>query len=204
MWSRSNLTFANMLIYQTYSQLELSQEGKTDGLSPQGASDQWRFTPSFFETNPSFSLNSFSNQPPGYYTPTPGGLNTVYHNQAAGDLHTPGMAFQLGTPLSMPLPDSSIHAQPSGFDDLQGFSPQMFQHHNFASHPQFAAHPTSFAPSMLVHQDSGYGPMEDSPENDLDVNAGLPTDTQLVPATAHQSSMAAPPLPPLDKSAFPI
>ena len=192
-----------MLTHVFYSQLEAHPASRDDAITPHGTSDQWRFTPSFFDNNPSFSLGSINNLPTGYYTPNSGGLNTVYHNQSAGDLHTPGMAFQLGTPLSMPIPDGSIHAgQGSSFDELQGFNPQIFQLHQYPGHAQYPPHPTIYAPSMLVHQDSGYDPVEGSPEDDLDVNASLTTDTQLAPAASHHGSMAAPPPPSFDKQVF--
>ena len=78
----------------------------------------------------SFSFASFANQPPGYYTPTPGGTNTIYHPQA-GDLHTPTLSFGmgLGTPLSMPTSDGAIHPG-VGTMDLSGL------HHGFHQHFQ--------------------------------------------------------------------
>lgn len=190
----------SMLTCDLVSQLDAQHDSKDSALASHGAADQWRFTPSFFDSNPNFSLGSFGNQLSGYYTPTSGGLNTVYHNQAAGDLHTPGMAFQLGTPLSMPMADGALQSQPSSFDMVQGFNPQIFQTHQYPGHQQFAQ-AAGFAPSMLVHQDSGYGPMEGSPDNDLDINAGLTADTQLASVSQQQcdSTMAAPPLPSFDK-----
>ena len=167
-----------MLTYDYYSQLDAHHDSKDQALASHGAVDQWKFTPSMFDANPSFSLGTFNNQPTGYYTPTPGGLNTVYHNQTAGDLHTPGMAFHLGTPLSMPMHDGSLSGPTSTFE-MQGFNPQIFQTHQYPTHQQFTDHSTAFPPSMLVHQDSGYGPMEGSPDDELDINATLPTDSQL-------------------------
>ena len=189
-----------MLTYNYFSQLNAHHEAKDQALTPGGSADPWRFTPSFFDANPTFSLGSFNNPPAGYYTPTPGGLNTVYHNHTAGDLHTPGMAFQLGSPLSMPMADGPLHGQPPAFD-IHGFNPQVFQTHQYPAQQQFVGESTVFAPSMLVHQDSGYGPMEGSPDEALDINAGLPTDSHLVsPLTQRgHSGMAAPPLPSFEK-----
>ena len=137
------------------------------------AAEQWRFTPSMFDSN--FSFGSFVNGPPGYYTPTPGGLNTVYHNHTAGDLHTPGMAFQLGTPLSMPMTDGSLHPPPAF--DVQPFNSSFFQpqfHHSSeqSQPPHYPAHPTAYHPSMLVHQDSGYA-NEQTPEHESEMKRGL-------------------------------
>ena len=147
----------------------------------------------------SFSFSAFANQPPGYYTPTPGGMNTVYHNQAAGDLHTPGMAFHLGTPLSLPMADGSLHAGTS-FDVHQGFNPEMFQAQAFHNTNPFNQHQT-FPPSMLVHQDSGYEAIEGSPENDMDMSSGFHRESKLPSSTPQriEGSMAAPPPPSAEK-----
>ncbi|RQM08326.1 hypothetical protein DH86_00003839, partial [Scytalidium sp. 3C] len=68
--------------------------------TPRAQHEPWRFTPSLLDPN-SFAFNNFANQPLGFYTPTPGGTNAIYHSQA-GDLHTPGMGIGvLGTPLSL-------------------------------------------------------------------------------------------------------
>ena len=53
--------------------------------TPRASHEPWRFTPSLLDPN-SYAFNSFANAPPGYYTPTPGGNNTLFHSQA-GDLH---------------------------------------------------------------------------------------------------------------------
>lgn len=111
------------------------------------------------------SFASFANAPPGYYTPTPGGTNTLFHPQA-GDLHTPtmGLGMGLGTPLSMPnsgggdvMHSAHGHAvvEMGGFQQLQGHP---FHHFN----PFIQAPPPqqSFAPSSFVHQDTGYETMD--------------------------------------------
>lgn len=156
------------------SRLEAQSNLKDHALTPgrATAAEQWRFTPSMFDTN--FTFGSFLNGPPGYYTPTPGGMNTVYHNHTAGDLHTPGMAFQLGTPLSMPMADGPLHPPPAF--DMQTFNPSFFQtHFQNPQHSQpshYPAHPTAYHPSILVHQDSGYA-NEKTPEHELDANRGI-------------------------------
>lgn len=127
------------------------------------ATEQWRFTPSLLDPG-SFSFSSFANQPPGYYTPTPGGTNTIYHPQA-GDLHTPtlGLGMGLGTPLSMPTSDGPVHAgatmmDMSAFHHPGTMHPQHFSHFNpFIQPPQPQQ---SFAPSSFVHQDTGYETMD--------------------------------------------
>ncbi|TVY33146.1 Grainyhead-like protein-like protein [Lachnellula subtilissima] len=134
--------------------------------TPRAQNEPWRFTPSLLDPN-SFAFSNFANQPPGYYTPTPGGTNTLYHSQA-GDLHTPGMGMGmgLGTPLSMPSSSDGLHA--STMMDMSGFGHHMHpqfhnfnpfghqQHHHHQQHPQ----QDSFAPSSFVHQDTGYETMD--------------------------------------------
>ncbi len=124
--------------------------------------DQWRFTPSLLDPS-SFSFSTFANQPPGYYTPTPGGgINTIYHPQA-GDLHTPtlGLGMGLNTPLSMPTSEGGLHSGPA-LVDLQSFPhnlhPQQFHHYNPFVQPPPPQQ--SFAPSTFVHQDTGYETMD--------------------------------------------
>ncbi|KAJ4255010.1 hypothetical protein NW762_009814 [Fusarium torreyae] len=130
--------------------------------TPRATNDPWRFTPSLLDPN-SMSFANFANAPPGYYTPTPGGTNTLFHPQA-GDLHTPtlGLGMGLNTPLSMPTSGDSMHpgaTQPvmdmSGFQTLQ---PHQFHHFN----PFIQAPPPqpAFAPSSFVHQDTGYETMD--------------------------------------------
>ncbi len=127
--------------------------------TPRGNDQPWRFTPSLLDPN-SFAFTSFANQPPGYYTPTPGGTNTLYHSQA-GDLHTPGFSFGLGTPLSLPTSEGGIHAgQAASTGHIHGFNPHALsnQHHfqnvnPFALPPQ---HSQSFAPHHFTHQPSAF------------------------------------------------
>ncbi|MCJ1323050.1 hypothetical protein MMC15_008401 [Xylographa vitiligo] len=168
---------------------------KDPEITPRGSTDPWRFTPSLLDTN-SFAFSAFANQPPGYYTPIPGGVNTLYHNQA-GDLHTPNLGFHLGTPLSMPLADHSMHAGPSF--EMHTFHPQMYQPQPFSQAHQYAPQ-QSFAPSSFIHQDSGYEAMEGSPENDMHMNPEVHRESLVtVPSHRFESSMAAPPIPSIEK-----
>src|SRR3954467_9216813 len=87
-----------------------NDDGKQEtGITPKPFTDQWRLTPSLMDPN-SLAFSAFANQPPGYYTPTPGGFNTLWHSSAAGDLHTPG-ALGLNTPLSLPHSMHALHGQ---------------------------------------------------------------------------------------------
>merc|ERR1712230_127509 len=85
---------------------ETQPDIKEQDVTPKPFTDAWRFPPSLMDPN-SFAFSAFANQPPGYYTPTPGGTNTLYHNQADNN-HTPGMGMGmgLGTPLSL----TTLHA----------------------------------------------------------------------------------------------
>ncbi|KAK4247172.1 CP2 transcription factor-domain-containing protein [Corynascus novoguineensis] len=137
--------------------------------TPRASNDPWRFTPSLLDPG-SFSFANFANQPPGYYTPTPGGTNTIYHPQA-GDLHTPtlGIGMGLGTPLSMPNSEGAVHSGAGPMDMTafhQGFHPQQFQQFN----PFIQAPPPqpSFAPSSFMHHDTGYETMDQGSPMDSD------------------------------------
>lgn len=136
----------------------------------------------------SFAFQSYANQPAGYYTPTPGGLNTFYHNQA-GDLHTPGMGLNLGlgTPLSGPTSEAGLHMM----DYTYGTSmiPQQYQDfHPYSQppHPHQEQQPQqTFAPSSFVHQDTGYETME---------HDGSPTDDDILRMDSVSMSLEHSPL----------
>ncbi|KAF2399897.1 hypothetical protein EJ06DRAFT_538154 [Trichodelitschia bisporula] len=130
--------------------------------TPKG-NEPWRFTPSLLDPN-SFAFSSFANQPPGYYTPTPGGTNTLYHSQA-GDLHTPGFTMGLGTPLSLPTSEGSMHAGHAHSGNLHAFQAQVsaiapnafhnanpFAFHQQQHHPQQQQQHESFAPHEFSHR----------------------------------------------------
>ena len=103
--------------------------------------------------------------------------------------------MHLGTPLSIPMSESSMHIGPSL--DVHGFHQQIFHANAFMQQNHYAPQP-SYAPSSFVHQDSGYGAMDGSPGNDL----SLQTDEQANLSFAAQkisSNMPAPPLPSSEK-----
>jgi len=189
--------------------------------TPKAQNEPWRFTPSLLDPN-SFAFSNFANQPPGYYTPTPGGMNTLYHNQA-GDLHTPGMGIGmgLGTPLSMPSSADGLHAStmmdmsggfghqmPPQFHTYSPFGQQQTQqlhhhhHHHHQHHEQQPSIQTSFAPSSFIHQDTGYETMEQdgSPMTDSgrmgSMEAALQTHSPVMTFQSNQYDMAVnPPMP---------
>ncbi|KAL9622762.1 MAG: hypothetical protein Q9160_002880 [Pyrenula sp. 1 TL-2023] len=138
---------------------------KDPNATPKGFQDNWRFTPSLMDPN-SFAFSTFANQPPGYYTPTPGGVNTLYHNQA-GDLHTPGMG--MNTPLSLPQSIHNLSATDPTFDLNQLHPSQhLVPSHIYHSNIPYGQQP-SFAPSQFLnHEDSGYieqSPHKSPPQN---------------------------------------
>ncbi|KKY14646.1 putative cp2 transcription factor [Diplodia seriata] len=154
-----------------------SEDVKDQDPTPRGA-EQWRFTPSLMDPN-SFAFASFANQPPGYYTPTPGGTNTIYHSQA-GDLHTPGFTMGLGTPLSMPTSDGALQAAQSTGPSMHGFQPHPiaplpFQNANPFAMPQMSQ-AQSFAPHQFSHQHAAFDPMSQAEEPSID---GMPVDIEM-------------------------
>ena len=118
--------------------------------------DQWRFTPSILDTN-SFAFASFANNHSSDFGSTPGGTNTVFHNNQAGDLHTPGMGFQLGTPLS--VSNSAGQSDTTAAIDMHGFHTHLLHSQPFQNPSRFTPQ-QSYAPSSFIHQDSGYDTME--------------------------------------------
>jgi len=162
-----------MLSLSTYSHFGDDHELKDLDPTPRGNQEQWRFTPSLLDPN-SFAFSSFANQPPGYYTPTPGGTNTLYHSQA-GDLHTPSFSMGLGTPLSMPTSEGPFHAghvtnAPMQAFSAQGIAPDLFHNPNpfaFQHHQQQQPqHPQAFAPHQFLHQPSSFETFSDPHHED--------------------------------------
>lgn len=168
-------------------------EVKDHDATPKGLHETWRLTPSLLD--PNFSFSGFTGHAPGYYTPTPGGINTLYHN-AAGDLHTPGMG--MNTPLSMPHSLSSLHAQDHNMN-FSHFHPQQFNQQPFhdpygqtqQQHPPPQhLHPQSFAPSQFLHQDSGYGqPLDSGSHKTTPIGMGMAQPTGSQNATRQQQEM---------------
>lgn len=141
-----------------------------------GALQDFRFTPSLMDPN-SFAFMSLANQPPGYYTPDAGGMNTLNHHPA-GELHTPTLGLNLVAPLSIPNPIADpLPLDPTAEMNLHHshhqYLPQQFQNLN-----PFGQQ-TSCAPSTFVHRDSAHDPLDKSAEEaplddvDMQVNASL-------------------------------
>lgn len=174
------------------------------------SNDPWSFhtsalSPSLMDTN-SHTFTMFANQMPGYYTPGSGGTNSLFHSQA-GDLHTPGLAMGLGTPLSLPTSASALHPGPhsAAFHGFQPHFPQhMSQHTSHLGFPDtgsFQMHQQqSFPPHHFTNQPS-YDTLEnsigESPVGDMQMDLALPPqhhspDTMFHPQTLHKPASAVP------------
>lgn len=176
------------------------EDHKDQARTPRDINEQGKFTPSVLDTD-AFAFSSFTNQPSGYYTPTPGGTSIAYHNQA-GDLHTPGMGFHLGTPLSLPNSDAHIH--PTASSEMHGFHPHMMDSFHFHTTNPFASQ-QSFTPSSFLHHDSNFEAMDmtnnDSPVQDIKLETRIRTDSNMMtyPQGTFEASMPAPPVPAQEK-----
>lgn len=178
--------------------------------TPRGNDQPWRFTPSLLDPT-SFAFTSFANQPPGYYTPTPGGTNTLYHSQA-GDLHTPGFSFGLGTPLSLPTSEGTVHAGHTATNPhLHGFNPHALGSHHFQNVNPFGMQPQhaqGFAPHQFTHAPSAFdhAPLaqthDNSPMDNMVSDIEMQEQSPLIGYAPHSydsnlaGAVAPPPLPP--------
>ena len=99
------------------------------------------------DTN-SFAFTQFANEGAHDFAAASSNFNGIFHNQA-GDLHTPGMAFQAGTPLS------NDNSHPGPAMDTQGFHPHLLHPQTFHTTNDLEQQRT-YAPSSFVHQDSEY------------------------------------------------
>ncbi|KAK3718710.1 hypothetical protein LTR37_004929 [Vermiconidia calcicola] len=177
------------------------QDMKDGDPTPRGSNEPWNFgssglTPSMMDPN-SQSFNMFANQMPGYYTPTPGGTNTLYHHQA-GDLHTPGLGIGLGTPLSLPTSEGALHAgqQDAAF---HGFHPHL--NHHLQQQPFHDLNPmqmhqqSAFPPHQFTHQPSFEhleGPMGESPVEDMSMDINMHHQQHSPPMLFHPQSLQHP------------
>lgn len=156
----------------------------------------------------SHSFNMFANQMPGYYTPTPGGTNTLYHHQA-GDLHTPGFAMGLGTPLSLPTSESALHAgqQGAAYHDFQAHLPHHMQQsalQNVSPFLHMQQPQQGFPPHHFSHHPSFEpmeGPIGESPVDDMGMDVHMlqqhhSPDLFMHHPQSTQTSMQPPPMHP--------
>lgn len=173
---------------------------KDHNKTPRAIPDHWRFTPNLLDSGP-FAFSSLMNQPSGYYTPTASAMSIACHTQA-GDLHTPGMGFQLGTPLSIPTSDGQILSTATA--GMHAFHSHLVASNHYPDAQLFAPQ-QSYAPSSFLHQDSGFDHLdashEEMPVHDMKMESGLRTDSNLVslPPGTFDATMAAPPKPGSEK-----
>lgn len=185
---------------QTMDQRQFGdQDTSKDQDSGFGEPDDWRFTPSILDTN-SFAFASFANHQSSDFGSTPGGTNTVFHNNQAGDLHTPGMGFQLGTPLS--VPNSAGQSDATAAIDMHGFHTHLLHSQPFQNPSRFTPQ-QSYAPSSFIHQDSGYDTMEHPnhamPAQRSGIDEELPRQSTFMGFPARQSdSVQAHPVPAME------
>lgn len=123
---------------------ENREDSKPHNYDSMEATDQWRLTP-MLEHN-SLGFTPLPSQSAAFFGTTPGASHPAYQSQA-GDLHTPGLAFQLGTPLSLPHTDHGI--QPGLHSDLHGYHPQYLVPDAFHNHNVYHHQPL-YAPGSYV------------------------------------------------------
>nr|POF15260.1 isoform 2 of grainyhead-like protein 2 like [Quercus suber] len=159
-----------------------AHELKDAGATSRSTHDPWGFqnsglTPSMMDPNgQNFSM--FSSHVPGYYTPTPGGTNTLFHSQA-GDLHTPTLGMGLSTPLSLPTSETALQiGQHSAI--FHDFPPHLGQHMSQAPFsnvsPFQMQQQQSFPPHHFTNQHS-FEPIEgtlgESPVDEMQIDLSM-------------------------------
>ena len=117
----------------------------------------------------------------------------MYHNQA-GDLHTPNMGFQLGTPLSLPTSEGHIHQSSTAFA-LQGFHPHVLGSTSAQASATFPQQ-QSYAPSSFVHQNSGFEIIGESheltPKQEMRMGLDSHTEGNIIPFPIRTFSTSIP------------
>jgi len=150
--------------------------------TPRGSNEPWNFgtsglTPSLMDPN-SHSFNMLANQLPGYYTPTPGGTNTLYHHQA-GDLHTPSFGMGINTPLSLPTSEGTLHAgqQTASFHGFHAHLPPHMQQPTFQNLNPFQMHQQPGYPPHHFSQQPSFdgvdGHVDESSVDDVNMDVGM-------------------------------
>ncbi|KAF3110487.1 hypothetical protein TWF102_008065 [Orbilia oligospora] len=105
--------------------------------TPRAAAEPFRFTPSLLDPT-SAAFAAFANQPPGYYTPTPGNPQPPPFSEPNVDLQTPSIGIGIGPPITA-APNATLLNTTQAYP-THAINPQQF--HNY--HP-------FLAPSL--HQD---------------------------------------------------
>ena len=124
----------------------------------------------------SFAFGGYPNPHPGYYTPTPGGTNTVFHNQA-GDLHSVGIGIGIPTPLSQPSTEDALHGGQPVAHPMSAF-PHPIDPHQYPQNSEgfdLSQQHQAFAAPTFPHQADIYDPdtaiKDDSPSANLALDA---------------------------------
>jgi hypothetical protein len=145
--------------------------------TPRAITKQLLFTPSILDPN-SFDFISFANEPPSYYKFTPGRTNTLEPPQTR-DLHNSNFFMDLGTPLSIPTPKSSIHVgQPSTAIIQHGFPQHALASYIFQNTNPFALDQRQ--QSQYQHLIEGFvSDVEMQDQSPVDPFGGPSMDTQL-------------------------
>ncbi|KAJ6260385.1 hypothetical protein Dda_4611 [Drechslerella dactyloides] len=109
--------------------------------TPRAAAEPFRFTPSLLDPT-SAAFAAFANQPPGYYTPTPGNPQPPQFNEHSVDLQTPNIGIGIGPPITAttgPLMNGNV-----AYTAHAAINPQQFQnYHPFLApplHPEYNMH----------------------------------------------------------------
>ncbi|KAK4960543.1 hypothetical protein LTR10_003439 [Elasticomyces elasticus] len=169
--------------HDVHRNINLLQHDMKDNLpTPRASNESWNFgasglTPSVMDPH-SQTFDMFANQMPGYYTPTPGGTNTLYHHQA-GDLHTPSYAFGLGTPLSLPTSEGTLHAghQAAAFHGfLHSHASQLVHQPSYHDVDPFQMQQHGFPPHHFTNQsslESMESALAESPVDDSNLDAPM-------------------------------
>jgi hypothetical protein len=111
--------------------------------TPRAPTESFRFTPSLLDPTSSAFAAFANQQPPGLFTPTPGGTNTLLNTTnpvtTQHGLETPNIGISIDTPLSMPThatiaPSTADFAapqtiQPHQFHNYQPFTQSMQPHY---------------------------------------------------------------------------
>lgn len=129
--------------------------------TPRAPAEPFRFTPSLLDPNSS-AFAAFANQPPGYYTPTPGAPNAGYNNHV-NELPTPNMGISIETSLSM---SNGMAMAPVTASDLS-FAPQTIQPHQFHPYLGFAQ------PLQPQYVEPAFDRQESGPGSPMDLGGEL-------------------------------
>lgn len=129
--------------------------------TPRAPAEPFRFTPSLLDPNSS-AFAAFANQPPQYYTPTPGAPNGGFSNHV-NELPTPNMGISIGTPLSM---SNGITMAPVTTSDL-AFAPQTIQPHQFHTYLPFTQ------PLQPQYVEPAFDRQESGPGSPMDIGGEL-------------------------------